>query len=145
VRRQHAPFGAGSRQIYSKAAEASCRTGQAPAPDGTPRVSQLSQTRGLDMDRISFTILIETAVDTVTTASAVVPHGYADLLGTIGTAALADLLPAWRRHLVKARSRKNPTSKYSPNAGQHPATTQTYRFHTDIAVFEEGLASRSRR
>ncbi|WP_373464578.1 phage holin family protein [Streptomyces sp. V4I2] len=29
--------------MYSKAAEASCRTGQAPAPGGTPRVSQLSQ------------------------------------------------------------------------------------------------------
>ena len=41
---KHRP-GPEARQIYSKAAKASCRTGQAPAPDGTPRVSQLSQIR----------------------------------------------------------------------------------------------------
>ncbi|TWH69552.1 IS4 family transposase [Micromonospora olivasterospora] len=100
---------------------------------------------GLDMDRISFTILIDAAADTITTASGILPGSSTDLLGTIGHAALADLLPAWRRPRIKARSRKNPTSKYSPNAGQHPATTQTYTFHADITIFEKGLASRSRR
>ncbi|MEZ0074904.1 hypothetical protein ABH927_004273, partial [Planotetraspora sp. GP83] len=44
-----------------------------------------------------------------------------------------------------ARTRKNPTSKYGPNAGQHPATTQTYSFHADVTIFEKGLASRPRR
>ncbi|MFG2098962.1 hypothetical protein, partial [Streptomyces sp. NPDC048612] len=77
--------------------------------------------------------------------SGILPGSSTDLLGTIGHAALADLLPAWRRPRIKARSRKNPTSKYSPNAGQHPATTQTYTFHADITIFEKGLASRSRR
>lgn len=100
---------------------------------------------GMDMDRFSFTILIETAVDTITTASAILPDGPADLLGAIGQAALANLLPAWRRPRVKARTRKNPTSKYGPNTGQHPATAQTYSFHAEITVFEKGLASRSRR
>ncbi|MFF2078303.1 transposase [Kitasatospora sp. NPDC058162] len=32
-----------------------------------------------------------------------------------------------RRQRVKAHSRKNPTSKYGPNAGKHPQTAQTYR------------------
>ena len=96
----------------------------------------------LDMDRISLTILIEAAADTVTTASSILPDGPADLLGLIGRAALANLLPAWRRTRVKARSRKNPTSKYGPNAGQHPATAQAYSFHADVTVFEKGLASR---
>ncbi|MER7458879.1 hypothetical protein ABTW87_17825, partial [Micromonospora sp. NPDC126480] len=82
---------------------------------------------------------------TITTATAVLPHNPTDLLGTIGHAVLADLLPARRRPRVKARSRKNPTSKHSPNTAQHPATTQTYTFHADITIFEKGLASRSRR
>ena len=43
VRRQQAPPGSKSRKIYSKAPEASCHTAQAPAPGGTPGVSQLSQ------------------------------------------------------------------------------------------------------
>ncbi|MFG1885326.1 transposase, partial [Micromonospora sp. NPDC049102] len=97
---------------------------------------------GLNMDRISFTILIETTLDTITTASAVLPHDRADLLGAIGTAVLADLLPTRRRPRVKAHSRKNPTSKSSPNASQHPATTQTYSLHTEITIFEEDLDSR---
>jgi hypothetical protein len=96
------------------------------------------------MDRISFTILLQTAADLVTTASGVLPAGPADLAGAIGRAALRDLLPAWRRPRAKARTRKNPTSKYSRNAGQHPSTAQTYTFHADITFFAEGLASRRR-
>ncbi|MFG1914524.1 hypothetical protein, partial [Micromonospora sp. NPDC048898] len=100
---------------------------------------------GLDMDRISFTILIEAAINTITTASGVLPNGPTDLLGTIGSAALAALLPARRRPRVKARSRKNPTSKYGPNASQHPVTPQTYTFHATITTFDKGLASRPQR
>ncbi|MEU8330644.1 IS4 family transposase [Micromonospora sp. NPDC048839] len=99
---------------------------------------------GLDMDRISFTILIEAATTTITTASAVLPDDPTNLLGAIGQAVLANLLPTTRRHRVKARTRKNPTSKYSPNTKHHPATTQTYTFHAHITTFENGLASRSR-
>ncbi|PVE09804.1 hypothetical protein [Streptomyces scopuliridis] len=43
---------------------------------------------GLDMDRISFTVLQTTAADTVTTATGILPPaGPADLAGTIGRAA----------------------------------------------------------
>jgi hypothetical protein len=100
---------------------------------------------GLDMDRISFTILLQTAGDLLTTASNILPTGPVDLIGAIGRAALRDLLPAWRRPRVKARTRKNPTSKYGPNTGQHPATAQTYTFHAQIMFFEKGLAPRPQR
>lgn len=52
---------------------------------------------GLDMDRISFTILLTTAGDLVTTAAGLLPDGPPALAGQIGRAALADLLPARRR------------------------------------------------
>jgi hypothetical protein len=100
---------------------------------------------GLDMDRISFTILLQTAGDLVTTASNILLTGPIDLIGVIGRAFLRDLLPAWRRPRVKARTRKNPTSKYGPNAGQHPTTAQTYTFHAQVMFLEEGLAPRSQR
>ena len=100
---------------------------------------------GLDMDRISFTVLQTTAGDTVTTATAILPPtGPADLVGTIGRAVLDALHPAHRRPRVKARTRKNPTSKYGPNAGQHPTTSQNYTVHATVTFFEHGLANRVR-
>lgn len=99
---------------------------------------------GLDMDRISFTILLQAAGDTVTTAAGIFPTSPIDLVGAIGKAVLRALLPASPRPRIKARTRKNPTSKYGPNAGQHPSTTQTYTFHTEVMIFEKGLASRPR-
>lgn len=59
-------------------------------------------------------------------------------------AALGDLLLAHRRQRVKARTRKNPTSKYGPNAGQHPQKAQNYTVHTTVEFFAHGLHSRSR-
>jgi hypothetical protein len=100
---------------------------------------------GLDMDRISFTLLLRTARDLVTTATGILPDGPPGLAGVLGQAVLAALLPAWRRARFKARSTKNSTSKYSPNAGQHPATTQDYTFTAQITYFTEGVAARPRR
>jgi Transposase DDE domain len=100
---------------------------------------------GLDMDRISFTILLQTAGDLVTTAAGILPDSPPDLAGAIGRAALRDLLPAWRRPRLKARTRKNRTSKYRSSTRQHPATAQTYTFRAQIIFFEEGLAPRARR
>ncbi|MET9914677.1 IS4 family transposase [Streptomyces sp. NPDC006476] len=101
---------------------------------------------GMDMDRISFTVLQTTAADSVTTATGILPPtGPADLVGTIGRAALDALHPARRRQRVKARTRKNPTGKYGPNAGQHPTTSQNYTVRTTVTFFEHGLANRSRR
>lgn len=98
----------------------------------------------LAMERISFTILLRAAADQVTLAAGIHAQTPADLVGMIGRAILADLLPATHRQRVKARSRKNPTSKYGPNAGKHPQQTQTYTLAVDIQIMENGLASRHR-
>ncbi|MEJ8632459.1 IS4 family transposase [Streptomyces sp. MS2.AVA.5] len=100
---------------------------------------------GLDMDRISFTVLLQSAADQVTTAHGILPATPGDLTGAIGRAILDALLPARRRSRLKARTRKNPTSKYGPNAGQRPATAQTYTFRADITFLEHGLSTRQHR
>ena len=98
---------------------------------------------GLDTDQISFTVLLQTAASTITTAQGILPGpGPIDLAGEIGRAVLAALLPPWRRQRLKARTRKRSTSKYGPNAGQHPATAQAYTLTADITFFTEGLAPR---
>ncbi|MER5550021.1 IS4 family transposase [Streptomyces sp. NPDC002589] len=94
-------------------------------------------------DRISFTVLVNSAADTVTTALGIFPGP--DALSIIGQAVLDNLLPARRRQRVRARTRKNPTSKYGPNTGQHPQQAQNYAVHATITFFEHGLSSRSRR
>jgi hypothetical protein len=99
---------------------------------------------GLAMERISFTVLLRAAADQVTTAAGIHAQAPADLVGMIGRAVLAGLLPATRRRRVKARSRKNPTSKYGPNAGKHPQTTQNYTVTAEIHIMDDGLASRRR-
>jgi hypothetical protein len=100
---------------------------------------------GLDMDRISFTILLQTAGDLVGNAAGILPDGPIDLAGALGRAALAAMLPARRRSRFKARTTKNSTSKYGPNAGQHPATTQDYTVHVQVTYFTEGVAARPHR
>jgi hypothetical protein len=100
---------------------------------------------GLAMERISFTVLLDAAADQVTTGSGILPPEPVALVGAIGRAVLNALLPAERRQRVKARSRKNPTSKYGPNAGKHPQQAQTYTLDVQIQIMDDGLASRRRR
>ncbi|MFK0297509.1 IS4 family transposase [Streptomyces sp. NPDC090442] len=99
---------------------------------------------GLDMDRLSFTVALETARDQVTTAAGVLPNGPVQLIGPIGRALLDNLLPQRRRQRLKARSLK-AVSKYIPNHRQHPATCQNYTLHTEVTVMEEGLQPRLQR
>ncbi|MDW6066389.1 IS4 family transposase [Streptomyces sp. FXJ1.4098] len=98
----------------------------------------------LDPDRISFTIALETARDQVTTAAGILPSEVT-LVGAIGHAVLNSLLPARRQQRSKARTRKNPTSKYSKNSLQHPATAQHYTLEAEVTVMEDGLKARSKR
>ncbi|MEU4499421.1 transposase [Streptomyces sp. NPDC023998] len=63
--------------------------------------------------------------------------------GTIGRAILDNLLPTRRRQRVKARTRKNPTSKYSKNSTQYPSSAQRYTLEVEIIVMEQGLKARS--
>ncbi|WP_275461029.1 hypothetical protein [Streptomyces noursei] len=102
------------------------------------------------MERISFTVLPQAAADQVTTTTGIHTAdihaaGPDPLLGPIGRMVLDNLLPTARRQHVKARSHKNPTSKYGPNAGKHPQTTQTYAHSVEIHTMEHGLASHRHR
>ncbi len=66
---------------------------------------------GTDPDRASFTTALETARQELTAARGICPQGPADLLGTIGRAVLATLLPP-RRPRYSARKVKCATSRY---------------------------------
>ncbi|MFI6063555.1 IS4 family transposase [Streptomyces sp. NPDC051286] len=99
----------------------------------------------LDMDRLSFTVLLQTATDTIACASGIAPDGPTDLAGAIGRAALAALSPARRRRRTKARSKKNATSKYNANHGRHPQQAQHYTVHAEIQIMADGVAPRLHR
>jgi hypothetical protein len=100
-------------------------------PDGRP-------------DRISFTAALETAGEQVIAAvGIIIPVGHG-LVGAIGEAVLASLLPT-PRNRGKARTRHNPTSKYGPNAGTFPQTSLKYTITTNVMIMEEGLTARSKR
>ncbi len=99
---------------------------------------------GTPVHRASFTIALETARNQVITATTITPDPHAVLVGPIGTAVLANLLPR-RRHRAKARTRKLATSKYAKNAGQYPPTSIDYTIDTKIMIMEKGLTPRSKR
>lgn len=95
-------------------------------------------------DRISFTVALQTAADQVTAAVGIIIPAGTRMVGVIGQAVLDELLPA-PRNRGKARTRKNPTSKYGPNAGTFPQTSLDYTITTHITIMEEGLTARSKR
>lgn len=99
---------------------------------------------GARPDRISFTVALQTAGDQVIAAVGIIIPIGDSLVGAIGQAVLDDLLPPTRGR-GKARSKKNPTSKYSVNAGTFPRTSLKYTINTNITIMEEGLTARSKR
>ncbi|MFF3323111.1 hypothetical protein [Streptomyces sp. NPDC002889] len=91
------------------------------------------------------TVLQSTAAGTVTTPTGILPPvGPVELVGIIGRAILDVLHPARHRNRAKAHTRRNPTCKYGPNAGQHPTTSQNCTVRTSVTFFGHGLANRSR-
>ena len=94
-------------------------------------------------DRVSFTVALETAGEQVIAAVGIIIPAGDGLVGAIGQAVLDDLLPATRDR-GKARSKKNPTSKYGPNAGKFPQTSLRYTINANVMVMEEGLTARSK-
>jgi hypothetical protein len=76
---------------------------------------------GTDPDRASFTTALEAARDELAAARGVCPDGPADLLGAIGRATLATLLPA-RRARYSARKVKCATSRYLNRDDGRPDT-----------------------
>ena len=78
------------------------RTAMTDATDSLP---------GLDPDRASFTTALNTARDQLTNTTGVLADTVIDLVGAIGRAVLAQLLPD-RRIRVKTRMIKRSNSKY---------------------------------
>jgi hypothetical protein len=95
-------------------------------------VAAVESAPGIDPDRACFTTALQAARDHVITASGVVPADPVDLVGVIGRAVLADLLPP-RRHRVSARKVKSPISRYHarPSDDERPLTSQNI---TDMVI-----------
>ncbi len=91
---------------------------------------------GTNPDRASFTTALETARDQVITAQGI--HS-GDLLGVIGHAVLATLLPP-RRPRFSARKVKNPTSRYLNRDDGRPSHTTTVTT-IDITIHTPALAT----
>ncbi|MFB0629139.1 transposase, partial [Streptomyces sp. AB3(2024)] len=79
---------------------------------------------GTDPDRACFTTALETARDQLTLATHILPADGTDLLGAIGQAVLATLLPA-RRPRYSARKVKSPTSRYLNRGDGRPRKSTT--------------------
>ncbi|WP_329190861.1 IS4 family transposase [Actinacidiphila glaucinigra] len=92
---------------------------------------------GLSAERVSLIVLLNAAADQIVAARGIAPTDPVPLIGAIGRAALAGLLPKSRRWRLKARVRKR-NSKYTFTAGKHPRTAQAYTLHLEM-IKEGGL------
>jgi Transposase DDE domain len=107
-------------------------------------VDALTTRPGTPPDRISFTVALHTAADLVIAAVGIIRPAGRSRIGVIGQAVLDRLLPAPRRR-SKNRARKNPTSKYSRNAGTFPRASLGYTLTTQIMIMPNGLTPLKRR
>ncbi|WUR83082.1 IS4 family transposase [Streptomyces phaeochromogenes] len=92
-------------------------------------------TPGLSVQRVSFTVLFQAAADQIIVAPGPARGSTASLVGAIGWAVLANLLPGQRRQRLKARYRKT-SSKYQFQRDQHPRTVQKYTL--DFKMVKDG-------
>ncbi|ELP70109.1 hypothetical protein ACKI1I_20500 [Streptomyces turgidiscabies] len=90
---------------------------------------------GLAAERISRTILFNAGADQIVAARGIAPSGPVSLVGAIGRAALAGLLPPGPRWRLKARARKRG-SKYTFTTNKHPRTSQAYTL--DFEMIKDG-------
>ncbi|MCT9113458.1 IS4 family transposase [Streptomyces mirabilis] len=92
----------------------------------TVMVTAVETRQGTDPDRASFTVALEAVRDSVTTATGVLPPttGPVDLVGHIGGAVLAGLLPH-RRARFSARTVKSGISRYHTWNGEGRSRTST--------------------
>jgi Insertion element 4 transposase N-terminal/Transposase DDE domain len=108
----------------------------------TAMVDAVETRPGTDPDRASFTTALHAARDGLTAARGLHPQDPADLLGVIGRAVLATLLPA-RRSRYSTRKVKNPTSRYHYRDDGRPATS-TRITALNITLHTPPIDSRSR-
>lgn len=104
-------------------------------------VTAVESAPGTDPDRAGFTIALETAKDLLVKAENVVT-GSVDLVGDIGRAVLAGLLPP-RRPRVSVRKVKSPLSRYNKKDPYRPGTS-TPVTALDITVREPATSATTR-
>jgi hypothetical protein len=90
---------------------------------------------GLPAQRVSLIVLFNAAADQIVAGRGIAPTGPVTLIGAIGRAALASLLPPGQRWRLKARVRKR-SSKYTFNSGKLPRSSQAYSL--DFAILKNG-------
>lgn len=98
----------------------------------TVMVDAAESVPGCDPDRAGFTIALEAARDSVVTATNVVTAGV-DLVGDIGRAVLAGLLPG-RRPRFSARKVKSPISRYHAHTDTSRPPTSTTVTSVEVAI-----------
>ncbi|MBS2967071.1 IS4 family transposase, partial [Actinocrinis puniceicyclus] len=89
---------------------------------------------GTDPDRCGFTIALQAARESVVTAANIVTPDV-DLVGDIGRAVLAGLLPA-RRHRFSARKVKSPISRYHAHTDTNRPLTSTTVAAVEVVIRE---------
>lgn len=99
----------------------------------TVMVAAAESVPGCDPDRVPFTVAFQAARDSVVAADNVVTDTD-DLVGDIGRAALAKLLPA-RRPRISERKVKSPLSRYQSPATGRPLSSSTIT-SIDIVICE---------
>jgi len=100
----------------------------------TVMVAAAESMPGTDPDRAGFSVAVQAARDSVVAAAGVVVHTV-DLVGDIGRAVLANLLPQ-RRHRFSARKVKSPISRYHAYTDTGRPLTSTTITAVDVTVCE---------
>ncbi|MGW1729251.1 hypothetical protein ACWCQK_41315 [Streptomyces sp. NPDC002306] len=85
----------------------------------------------LSPQQVGFTVLLQAAADQIVTSNGIIATEPVSLVGSIGRAALANLIPQQRRWRVKSRMLKR-YSKYPFNRNRHPRAAQKYTIHTEV-------------
>ena len=91
---------------------------------------------GPSSERVSLIVLLNAFADQIVAARGIAPTGPISLIGAIGRAAPASLLPPGQRWRLKARVRRR-NSKYTFTTGKHPRSSQTYTL--DFEMIKGGL------
>ncbi len=94
------------------------------------------------MERISFTVLLAAATDTVTAGIGIFPSTLVDLVGTIGLAALEQPPARPPTATGEGPHPKEPHQRV-PRPERRDNTTPNYTVRTTVAFFAHGLNSRS--
>jgi hypothetical protein len=125
VLRSHDPVGIEQEMWALLALYQTLRTVMLAAAESVP---------GIDPDRVGFTIAVQAARDSVVAATGVVA-ATVDLVGQIGRAVLANLLPP-RRPRFSARKVKSPISRYHAHTDTGRPLASTNITAIDVSICE---------